>query len=127
MERSSFSVELIVESDDRPDAIEARIMAALDVEGIDFDPMTVSVEKIGAVGDDPDVDDSEPNHAFAAKIAKRDADRWEIVESVGGEWMVLCHGVQVGGDVDRSGAGNLTFACRADAAAYIFEIDGGVA
>ncbi len=47
--RSSFSFEGIVESDDRADAVESRIVAALEVEGIDFDPMTVSVEKIGEV------------------------------------------------------------------------------
>lgn len=49
VERSSFSVELIVESDDAADKVEHRVIAALATNGVDFDPMTVSVEKIGAV------------------------------------------------------------------------------
>jgi len=42
----SWSVTLIVYTDDRRDAIENRIIAALETEGINFDPLTVSVEKI---------------------------------------------------------------------------------
>lgn len=43
----SWSVELIVYADDRPDALEHRIIAALETEGMDFDPLTVNVEALG--------------------------------------------------------------------------------
>ena len=36
-------------------------------------------------------------------------------------WFVTVNGVQVGGSIDRSGAGNLTFPSRAEAMAWIKE------
>jgi len=42
----SWHCEFIFYGDDRSDALESRIIAALQVEGLDFDPMTVNVEKI---------------------------------------------------------------------------------
>lgn len=49
----SWSCQFIFHGDDRPDALEERIIAALETEGLDFDPMTVSIERIGDVDDDP--------------------------------------------------------------------------
>lgn len=41
-----WSCGFVFYGDDRPDALEARIKAALEMEGIDFDPRSVEVEKI---------------------------------------------------------------------------------
>ena len=45
----------------------------------------------------------------------------EIVETVDGEWMVLQNGFQVGGKVDRSGAGDQTFHTWREAYAFAIE------
>jgi hypothetical protein len=43
----SYSCEFVFTGNDRIDALEARIIAALETEGLDFDPLTVTGEKIG--------------------------------------------------------------------------------
>jgi hypothetical protein len=48
-------------------------------------------------------------------------DAIDITESVDGRWMVLCRGYQIGGDVDRSGSGNLTFDTKQEAEAYALD------
>jgi hypothetical protein len=45
----------------------------------------------------------------------------EIVETANGRWMVLVGGFQAGGCIDRSGAGNLTFATREQASMWFAE------
>jgi len=42
----------------------------------------------------------------------------EIVQTVDNDWMVLQNGFQVGGNVDRSGAGDMTFSTWREAYAY---------
>lgn len=44
--------------------------------------------------------------------------RTEVVEVVGGGWIVLIDGIQHGGKRDRSGAGDLVFATFDDAVVY---------
>ena len=44
-------------------------------------------------------------------------DYLEVVETVDGRWMVLENGFQRGGHIDRSGAGDLTYATKAEALA----------
>jgi hypothetical protein len=44
--KPSFSCEFVFYGADRSDALESRIIAALETEGLDFDPLTVNVEKI---------------------------------------------------------------------------------
>lgn len=48
--------------------------------------------------------------------------RAEVVEVVGGRWMVLVNGYQVGGNIDKSGAGDLTFETRKEASEYMFKL-----
>lgn len=52
-----------------------------------------------------------------------------VAEVLGGGWMVLVNGFQCGGNVDRSGAGDLVFATKAEAMSYARRIvaEGGVA
>ena len=44
---------------------------------------------------------------------------YEIVEAYGGGWIVLCNGYQIGGNVDRSGAGDAVYSTRIEAAEAI--------
>ena len=41
--------------------------------------------------------------------------KYEIVATIDGEWMILIHGVQWGLKRDQSGAGDATFKTRTDA------------
>lgn len=52
-----------------------------------------------------------------------------VAEVLGGGWMVLVNGFQCGGNVDRSGAGDLVFRTEAEALSYARRIvaEGGVA
>lgn len=49
----TYGCSFVFYGDDDTDALESRIIAALETEGLDFDPMTVTVERTQTdVGDD---------------------------------------------------------------------------
>lgn len=43
---TSWACSFVFSADDRADAVEARILAALEAEGIDFDPFLLAVERV---------------------------------------------------------------------------------
>jgi hypothetical protein len=45
----------------------------------------------------------------------KQGNRYEILETIDGEFMITVHGVQWGPSRDKSGAGNATFRTRQDA------------
>ena len=50
-------------------------------------------------------------------------DRYRIEEAVGGGFIALCAGFQIGGNVDASGAGDAVFPTRPEAVVHILAAD----
>lgn len=62
---------------------------------------------------------------MTAREVQHTAGPWvEIVECLGGRFMVLVNGFQWGGTVDRSGAGDATFATAREARQAYFNARG---
>lgn len=47
---------------------------------------------------------------------------YELIPAVGGRWIVLAAGLQLGGRIDASGAGDATFDSLETARAYVREL-----
>lgn len=54
----------------------------------------------------------------AAPLFRYCRGEWAIEPALGGGWLLLFRGVQVGGDADRSGAGNMVFPTAKEAADF---------